>query len=69
MVSLSHLLNLLLSRTSLPGEIAQVSSRGVIYPGVMVKGVIASGHMYQGEIVPGVMSYIPFTVVSPYATL
>ena len=58
MVGLSFLLNLLLSGTSLPGGIAQVSSRGVIYPGVIVKGVNVPGHMYQGEIVPGLMSYI-----------
>ena len=68
MVWLSNLLNLLLSGTSLPGEIAQVSSRGVIYPGVIVKGVNASGHMYQGEIVPGLMSYTTTPIdISPTA--
>ena len=33
--------------------------RGVIYRGVIAKGVNVPGHMYQGEIVPGVMSYSP----------
>ena len=32
---------------------------GVIYRGVIAKGVNAPGHIYQGVIVPGLMSYIP----------
>ena len=31
---------------------------GVIYRGVIAKGVNAPGHIYQGVIVPGLMSYI-----------
>ena len=33
---------------------------GVIYRGVIAKGVNATGHIYQGEIVSGLMSYIRF---------
>ena len=33
-------------------------NRGVIYRGVIAKGVNAPGHIYLGVIVPGVMSYI-----------
>ena len=55
---ISHVESYHVPSSSLPGEIAQVSSRGVMYPGVIVKGVNASGHMYQGKIVPGLMSYI-----------
>ena len=38
---------------------------GVIYRGVIAKGVNVPGHIYQGVIVPGLMSYIPHTQMSP----
>ena len=47
--------NKLLSRTR--RDCTDVN-RGVIYPGVIAKGENAPGHIYQGVIVPGLMSYI-----------
>ena len=37
---------------------------GVIYRGVITKGGNAPGHIYQGVIVPGLMSYIPLHIDS-----
>ena len=40
----------------------------VIYPGVIAKGENAPGDMYQGVIVPGLMSYIHVSYFYAYVT-